>query len=101
MATLENLPNHCTNNNCTWCKERRDRRRAQSIEQSKIGIPPTDHWNRKINSFQDILGYWPIKGIPGPLVFNGAAVRYLRERNYEHRIARSKPGNQTGMGDIR
>lgn len=58
-SDLSNLPNHCSNNNCKWCSERRERRRQRSIDAAR-GVVEPNHWDRKIGGVGDVFGYWPM-----------------------------------------
>ena len=74
-SDLSNLPNHCTNNGCAWCTERRERRRQRSIDAMKSsGV--ASHWDRKIGA-GDIFGYWPMHGVPS--MRSDTKIRFMRD----------------------
>lgn len=90
MDDLENLPNHCSNNKCNWCTERRNRRNKQSIDALIAAMKPStryDYWNTKIAPSKDILNrpYPTVTKLEHCLAFRGVGVRYLRERSSGHK----------------
>lgn len=92
MDDLANLSNHCASNKCNFCTERRNRRRARSIADSiALAKPSTtfDYWNRLITSRYPDLGL--LVSQEQKLAFDGAGVRYLRERvDVNHRLVGSR-----------
>lgn len=76
--TWEDLPNHCARGNCAFCRERRARRRAQSIADSIACAKPSttfDYWNRPIPPRK--VGIEPPRG--GGASTTTGRVIYLRE----------------------
>ncbi len=79
---VDYLSPHCTNANCSWCKERARRKREAATRALEATLQPGMFWDRKTGTGQehlgppglrsyvksaepggpgDVLGFWPPK----------------------------------------
>lgn len=96
MDCLDNLPNHCASNKCNWCRERRERKRRQSIDALIASTKPStsyDYWNQKTAPSKDILNrpYRVRSCRSHDLAFKGVGIKWLHTRMAGHRkISRNR-----------